>query len=254
MPARAGWGTSGGRSGGRSGGFTLIELLVVIAIIALLIGILLPVLSAARTTATETQCRSNLRSTHQMLYVFANDRDGRLPLGYRGGKAQWNTMVYSNGGSSGIGKHVLFGHLYTAGLLETPETIYCPAETAPDRQFDSAENPWSPPGSPGAEGINVQGGYASFPFLDWGFGAEPPEWVSLDTLEPGQPLLADAVGFPARVDNRHVDGVHVLYADAGLDWVDRSAFNDDLSVITGVDADPMWNDAQFDVWDGLRRD
>ncbi|MEM6749308.1 MAG: prepilin-type N-terminal cleavage/methylation domain-containing protein [Planctomycetota bacterium] len=230
--------------------FTLIELLVVIAIIALLIGILLPVLASARTSAVETQCRANLRSTHQLLYAFANDRDGDLPLGYRGGRAQWNTMVYSRWGQI----HVLFGHLYTAGLLDTPEVIYCPAETAPEQQFDSPENPWGPPGSVGFEDKNVQGGYASFPFLDWASEAEPSQWVSLDTLEPGQPLLADGVGFPARVDSRHADGVHVLYADSGLDFVGRETFDEPLATITGTDALASWNPAQFEVWDRLRRD
>ena len=95
----------------RQPAFTLIELLVVISIIAMLLALLLPALGAARGSATDTQCMANLRSTHQTLYSYASDQKSRLPLGYRGGRYQWNTMVYS--GSSR--KFVLFGRLLIDG-------------------------------------------------------------------------------------------------------------------------------------------
>jgi len=57
-------------------GFTLIELLVVIAIIALLMGILMPALSRARDQAKEAICRTNLKSLHMGLELYANDNEG----------------------------------------------------------------------------------------------------------------------------------------------------------------------------------
>ena len=57
-------------------GFTLIELLVVIAIIALLMGILMPALSRARDQAREVICRTNLKSLHMGLELYAGDNDG----------------------------------------------------------------------------------------------------------------------------------------------------------------------------------
>ncbi len=58
--------------------FTLIELLVVIAIIALLVSILLPALASAQKAARSTMGIANLRSTGQMVHVYASDFNDAL--------------------------------------------------------------------------------------------------------------------------------------------------------------------------------
>lgn len=232
-------------------GFTLIELLVVVSIIAVLIALLLPALGTARASAIDTQCRANLRSTHGVLHSFATDNRGNLPLGYRGGRYQWNTMVYS--GTSG--KFVLFGRLYTDGYLDDGQALYCPAETAPGQSYNTAENPWPPGDNPTA---NTEGGYASYPVMDWVWAETPDQlsspqpWPNLDRLEPAQPLIADGVGLPARLDSRHVDGVNVLYADAGVAWIERDLFDEPLTQCV----EPMTssqNPLQQAIWEALRR-
>ena len=219
---------------------------VVVSIIGLLVALLLPALAAARDSAVRVRCQSNLRSVSQLVAVYAVDHAQRVPLGYRGGRVQWNTMVYS--GTSG--SYVLFGRLERYGLLTSPQVLYCPAETAADQSFDTESNPWPPGEDPGA---NVQGGYASAPFVDWGWGALPPppaEMPRLDEIGAGA-MLGDGVGLPERLDSRHVDGVHVLYGDAGVAWADRRRFEASLSACTGLD--PAFNDEQRAIWAELDR-
>ena len=208
-----------------------------IAIIAVLIGILLPALGASRDASRKVVCRSNLRSVHQMFHVFATDRDGAVPIGYRGGRYQWNTMVYSGTSS----KYVLYGRLYLEGLMDSPSVFYCPAETAAEQAFDTPINPW-PPGSPG---VNVQGGYAMAPLSDSGFAELPPVMPRLDALG-FRGILSDGVGLPDRLDSRHRTGVNVLHADSGVTWVERSRIASDLDACTGIS--PAFNPQQGAIW------
>ncbi|NUP99512.1 MAG: DUF1559 domain-containing protein [Armatimonadetes bacterium] len=61
--------------------FTLIELLVVIAIIAILAAVLMPVFAKAREKARISTCTSNQKQLALACRGYAEDYDGRLPLG-----------------------------------------------------------------------------------------------------------------------------------------------------------------------------
>ena len=64
----------------RSRRFTLIELLVVIAIIAILAAMLLPALQSARARAKMSTCASNQKQSVQAALIYANDKNGLMPL------------------------------------------------------------------------------------------------------------------------------------------------------------------------------
>ncbi len=226
--------------------FTLIELLVVVAIIAALIAILLPSLNRARDTAIRVKCQSNLRSVHQALHSYAVEYNGDVPLGYRGGRMQWNTMVYS--GSSN--RFVLFGRLYLAGLLQRGEVLYCPAESAPEQMFNTPENPWPP----GESGVNVQGGYASAPFTDWVWAELPATMPNLDRMPP-RALHAPRGGLAPPGASRHKTRRHVLYTHGDVRWFDRETFAAPLERNVGLSpANNPHQQAIWDVFDGIAID
>ncbi|MEO0514050.1 MAG: type II secretion system protein [Planctomycetota bacterium] len=225
--------------------FTLIELLVVISIIAVLVGILLPALGAARDAAIDIKCQANMRTIHQSFHIYANDFDQRVPIGYRTPNFQFNLNVHSRF----AGKFVLYGWLYQHGLMETPEAFYCPAETSDAQSLDGDGNPW-PPGTPNTNTLVSYGlaPIARIPDDPDNPGINDDPLPQLDLLGQ-QAILADSVGLPARVDSRHGDGVHALYADSAVRWIDRDRIAADLDQITALDA--AFNPQQQAIWDEI---
>src|SRR5205085_918714 len=102
----------------------------------------------------------------------------RVPLGYRGGRKQWDSMVYS----ATAHKYTLFGVLYLNRLMQQPQVFYCPSENDPRSMYGTPENPWPP----GPDGDPAQQTYA-------GYGCRP-ETLLPDELQtvPGvkMPLLS----------------------------------------------------------------
>ena len=58
--------------------FTLVELLVVVSVIAILIALLLPALGKARDKARGISCLGNMKTSGQLIHMYANDSGGNV--------------------------------------------------------------------------------------------------------------------------------------------------------------------------------
>lgn len=58
--------------------FTIVELLVVVSVIAILIALLLPALGKARDKARGISCLGNMKSSGQLIHMYANDSGGNV--------------------------------------------------------------------------------------------------------------------------------------------------------------------------------
>jgi prepilin-type N-terminal cleavage/methylation domain-containing protein len=146
----------------RRNAFTLVELLVVIGIMAIMISILLPSLNRAREAAKRTNCLSNLRQVHTMLVMYANENDGKVPLGYSGSGdgevAEGNNYFLARRSSKSPDadpprrvRYVGLGLLFKAGYVKegykggSGRVFFCPSfDGDVHHGFNSVNNKWPP--------------------------------------------------------------------------------------------------------------
>ena len=223
-------------------GFTLVEILVVVGIIVLLIGILMPALGRAREVSRRVTCLSNLRQVHLALGFYAQDNHDRVPLGYRSGNKQFNSMVYS----STAQRLVEFGLLYAAGRMSEPRVFYCPSESDTRSMFNTPENPWPPDGV--NAGSQVYCGYGFRPEVQLPDDPSAAPTVMMPKLAAfrNKAILADLTAAPQRVDTRHRTGVNVLYGNGSAGWVDRGAIDAELVQCPAIS--PSANPHQDAIW------
>jgi len=132
----------------KSKAFTLVELLVVIAIIALLITVLVPSLQTARELTKRLRCMTNLRSIGTGINVYAQASRDYVPNCvesihgtemHHGAASFMLAYAYVEGEL----RPVNLGRLHAQGIIEHPETFYCPYPR-PYRGFSSADEYYPP--------------------------------------------------------------------------------------------------------------
>lgn len=212
------------------GGFTLIELLVVVSALAVLIALLLPAFGGARSASLRVASMSNQRQLAVAIMHYADESQGRVPLGYSLGPGegwkQYNYLLRTNP-TSGTPAMRWMGLLYEHGAFTSPEAFYCPAERDPLMQYDTEDNPWPPDGT-APPGKSTRVGYGTRPMIGWPFPSDTPQpegMPRLSQLSPRKAILADLIHKPERLAYRHREGVNVTHADGSLRWQPRSVLD-----------------------------
>jgi hypothetical protein len=193
-----------------------------------------------------TTCLSNLKQVHQLVTLYAMENRDQVPLGYRAGRKQFNSMFYS----STTGRYVLFGLLYPTKMMRNPAIFFCPAETDERSMFATSANPW-PPGPDGDPTKQCYVGYGARPETDIPDDITADSPVRLPRLIKfkNRAILADLTALPARLDTRHRTGVNVLSGDGSARWVGRRAFDKALMHCTAIDS--QFNADQETIWAAL---
>ncbi len=226
-----------------------------IGIIGALAALLLPMLNRAHESAQRVMCAANLRQIHAVYMTYAMENRDRVPIGYRVGRKQFNSMVYS--GTSK--KFCLFGILFLDDKMKEPSIFFCPSNEDRQSMFDSDTNPW-PPDPVNAPTQNVYAGYGCRPEVELldefhrtgnviaGVPVRVPRLVDFKS----KAIFADLVATPARVDQRHRQGVNVLYGDGAVVWAHRDIFDEHLKPCTTID--PVHNERQRLIWASFDRE
>ena len=204
--------------------FTLVELLVVIAIISLLISILAPSLNVAKEIAKQVVCSSNVNAAAKSIHLYCNDNDDK----YGPWRSLWSNgrpkaecmpnaeKTFQIAKQGDVDPMTLkqrwrgVGFVYGTGFMESPNYLFCPAQTTPwfiRESYEGDARPSSPQIKPWGYKSSItdmiRTGYL---WNAWGkrypgavdmFGGNwDLAFKTLSSMEPDKPLVIDHPIFP----------------------------------------------------------
>jgi len=221
-------------------GFTLVELMVVIGIIAVLIAILLPALQKARQQAQRVQCGSDLRQLYMACQLYSLSNRDIVPIGFNFRK-NLGMFLWDPGFPAGSNPRFLqLGLLYTAGFVKNPANFYCQAETNPQFQYNTSENPFT-----SLPTNFIWSGYTGRPSVEWSdntnfwkgvpevyyppYGRYFPKLKIYNKLRKA--MIAD--NFPTLPETRarHATGLNVCYGDGSVTWTPEKVYKAKLAPV-----------------------
>jgi len=231
---------------GKRFAFTLIELLVVFAIISILAAILFPVFSRARESARRANCMSNMKQIGLAEMMYAQDYDEKIATT-----------------STTDSTHVrirIWDRLIT--YTKNKQVFTCPSANITRTR--------------GIYGKNVETGATVSWYTDYGFNysylvtgtsdnysgvslasmQNPSQTIyladssapTLETLEPPSRYYR-AFGGKGYLDERHMGGLNVLWADGHVKWQKLSSISGPGSCASNLPSSAQSNTACDELWD-----
>jgi len=220
--------------------FTLIELLVVIAIIAILAAILFPVFARARENARRASCMSNMKQIGLGVMMYAQDYDGA-----------YLTHVDASVGNAKLWPQIIQPYVKSLEVFDCPSQNFKFTNdgNATDYYNSAADvsygyNYWlsryyyadateSGITRPSETILIAETGNNKSSNLSHGYYLSYPSYYSVvsaptnSTYGTKYTNTAGVLAAPARLSDRHMDGLNVIWADGHVKWVKREVLESD---------------------------
>ncbi len=176
-----------------------------------LTGLMLPSLVQIRENAHRVMCSSNLRQVGLATVLYADDKNGRLPLSEYGepGGAKQEMMAVHRGGKAGTWEGL--GWLHALEYFKGPQVLYCPSHLG-DHTFDRYQDKFYHP-----DKMKIYSNYHYAGPLDW--ERHTPRRLG----RGGERLVIATDGLRSVRDFNHQVGMNVLRGDNSVTWLDDSA-------------------------------
>lgn len=211
--------------------FTLIELLVVIAIIAILAAILFPVFSRARENARRSSCGSNMRQIGLGIMQYTQDFDEKYPL-----------HLDNSAGNQKVWLDLVQPYVKSAGVFNCPSSsniVFAPNAMDTNIAYGYNYTFSNYPGWYGASQATINRPTETILVAETGgsrdslgyYLAYPSVFGAIGAGRSNTTYGFDVPNAPARLAERHMEGLNIVWADGHVKWMKRSVVESDTGTL-----------------------